>query len=150
MRDYIHTQPGTLMRIVFGGGTVVVGAIALILTQRQPSAAYPLLAVAAVMGACLLLFDSLTVSVSRQEIQLWFGVGLISKRFAVADIEHAEIVRNHWMYGWGIRYTPHGWLYNVSGFDAVQIRLTNGRQYRIGSDEPAELLRAIERARGER
>ena len=41
---------------------------------------------------------------------------------------------------------PHGWLYSVSGFDAVKIVLTNGRTYNVGTDEPTELLTAIQAA----
>jgi len=55
-------------------------------------------------------------------------------------------VHNHWYYGRGIKLTPHGWLFNVSGFDAVEIQLKNGRKYRIGTDEPDALLAAIESA----
>jgi hypothetical protein len=36
--------------------------------------------------------------------------------------------------------------FSVSGFDAVQLRLRNGRQYRVGMDEPDRLVAAIEAA----
>lgn len=49
-------------------------------------------------------------------------------------------------YGWGIHLTPHGWLYNVSGSDAVEIRMKTGKKYRIGTDVPEELERAISRS----
>ena len=48
--------------------------------------------------------------------------------------------------GWGLRRTRRGWLYNVSGFDAVLLRLTNGRSVMVGTDEPRRLKTAIERA----
>jgi hypothetical protein len=32
-----------------------------------------------------------------------------------------------------------GWLDNVSGFDAVAIQLSNGRQFCVGTDEPEKL-----------
>jgi hypothetical protein len=51
--------------------------------------------------------------------------------------------RNRWWYGWGIRLTPHGWLYNVWGLDAVEIRRTNGRTLRVGTDDAAPLVEAI-------
>jgi hypothetical protein len=34
-------------------------------------------------------------------------------------------------------------VYNVSGFDAVEIKLKNGKRYRIGTDEPKDLEQAI-------
>lgn len=56
-------------------------------------------------------------------------------------------MRNKWWYGWGIRLTPHGWLYNVSGLDAVELHLTGGRKVRLGTAEPAQLSRAINEVR---
>jgi hypothetical protein len=50
-----------------------------------------------------------------------------------------RIVTNPWYSGWGIRITPSGWLFNVSGFRAVEIQMKNGEAYRIGSDEPEKL-----------
>jgi hypothetical protein len=35
------------------------------------------------------------------------------------------------------------WIYNVSGFDAVEIKLKNGKVYRIGTDEPKKLEQTI-------
>ncbi|MDY7014940.1 MAG: hypothetical protein SVX43_15355 [Cyanobacteriota bacterium] len=58
----------------------------------------------------------------------------------------AVAVKNPWYYGWGIRLTPRGWLFNVSGLDAVEISLNSGRHFRIGTDRPRELERAIRRA----
>ena len=75
-----------------------------------------------------------------------FGMGLIRKSVPIAEIEEVKVVRNSWLYGWGIRWTPRGWLYNVSGMEGVEIRLRNGKQFRLGSDEPHELTRAIQGA----
>jgi hypothetical protein len=52
-------------------------------------------------------------------------------------------VKNHWYYGWGIRFWPGMTIFNVSGFDAVEITMQNGRRYRIGTDEPAQLERVL-------
>ena len=52
--------------------------------------------------------------------------------------------KNRWYNGWGIRLIPRGWIFNVSGFDAVEIQMKNGRRYRIGTDEPEALLAAIQ------
>jgi len=38
------------------------------------------------------------------------------------------------------------WIYNVSGFDAVEIKLKNGKTYRIGTDESQKLEQAILRS----
>ncbi len=54
-----------------------------------------------------------------------------------------KAVRNPWYYGWGIRLTPLGWLYNVSGLSAVDVVLEDGRHVQIGTDQPEALERAL-------
>jgi hypothetical protein len=36
------------------------------------------------------------------------------------------------------------WLWNVSGMGAVELQLKNGSRFRIGTDEPETLARAVE------
>lgn len=144
MVEYEHTQIGTLMRIVFVGGAALFFISAVAMGFNQQSSCLIPLVTAVVFVICALLFHSLTVKVSHEEIRIRFGIGLIRKRIAVADVQSGVIVRNHWYYGWGVKLIPHGWLFNVSGFDAVEIQLKSGRIYRIGTDEPPALLSAIE------
>jgi hypothetical protein len=54
-----------------------------------------------------------------------------------------QVVKNPWYYGWGIRLTPHGWLYNVSGSYAVEIKMKTGKKYRIGTNVPNDFEKAI-------
>jgi len=96
---------------------------------------------------CVALFYSLTVEISNDHLGIHFGVGIIKKRFEIKDIEKAYPVRNRWYYGPGIRLTPHGWLYNVSGLDAVEIVMSSGKRYRIGTDQPNELAQAVNEVR---
>ena len=46
--------------------------------------------------------------------------------------------------------TPHGWLYNVSGYEAVEIALASGKRLRLGTDEPHRLAQALRAAMRER
>ena len=144
MHEYEHTQIGTLMRLALGGCAAISGGFLLLTAPNKPSSILIPIVVTSVFVVCLFLFHSLTVKVSRDYIILRFGIGLISKRFVVTDIQNAAIVQNRWYYGWGVKWTPHGWLFNVAGFDAVEIQLRNGRKYRVGTDEPVELLSAIQ------
>ena len=143
MHEYKHTQTGTLMWSIFGSGAIISGGIVVLPAFNGPSVVHVPIVMASVFVVCLFFFHSLIVTVSREYIVLRFGIGLIWKRFSVIDVQEATIVRNRWYYGWGIHMTPHGWLFNVSGFDAVEIQLKNGRKYRIGTDKPVELLSAI-------
>ena len=83
----------------------------------------------------MLFFSSLTVVADQAALTFYFGPGLIKRKFLYSDIVKFEKVRNRWYYGWGIHWFGRGWLYNVSGFDAVEISLKNGTVVRIGTDE---------------
>tara|TARA_B100001146_G_scaffold20425_1_gene15707 strand:- start:1356 stop:1880 length:525 start_codon:yes stop_codon:yes gene_type:complete len=94
----------------------------------------------------LLLFCSLRVEVSREYLKVCFGLGLIRRSFEIIEIVDAYPVRNKWYWGLGIRLTPHGWLYNIQGLDAVEIVMRSSEKYRIGTPEPEELARALQNA----
>ena len=91
----------------------------------------------------LILFPSLTVEINKTKLIVKFGFGIIGKKFNLRDINSCHAIKNHWYYGWGIRITPHGWLYNISGLSAIEIQMKNGKTYRIGTDEPKKLEHAI-------
>ncbi|MEO1971947.1 MAG: hypothetical protein ABGX07_10350 [Pirellulaceae bacterium] len=148
MYEYEHTQSGTLVRVLIGVFVLPLGvaAIAILATGNSAEAAIRVAIPAVILAIALALFHSLTVRGSHNESALVFGIGLIRKSFVIHDIETAGIVRNRWYNGWGIKKIRGGWLYNVSGFDAIEIQLKNDRRYRIGTDQPQELLAAIESA----
>ena len=97
-----------------------------------------------IMIVALYLFNSLTVRVSSDKISTAFGSGLIHKTISFTIIKSAEKVRNKWYYGFGIRLIPGGQMYNVAGLDAIELKLTNGKIFRIGTDEPDKLLEVIQ------
>ena len=136
---YKHTQIGYLMIVIIGTG------LYLMLNFFYLHGFNILfIAVFVMLAVCLVLFAALTVKVDSRDVSLRFGIGVIRKKFPVIGIETAGIVRNPWYYGWGIRKTPDGWLYNVSGLLAVELRMKSGGKYRIGTDDPLGLLNAIE------
>ena len=126
----------------------VLAVVMLVLGQKEAAIGLGVVTVmaAVILGIVYALFHSLTVRVSRSDIALSFGVGLIRKQFSIGDISSASIVQNRWYNGFGIRKIRGGWLYNVSGFDAIEIQLKNERKYRIGTNQPKELLAAVESA----
>ncbi|MBC8313091.1 MAG: hypothetical protein H8E33_02445 [Candidatus Cloacimonetes bacterium] len=91
----------------------------------------------------LWMFSRLTVVIDSEFLRIKFGPGIIGKKFLLKDIIFCKAIKNPWYYGWGIRITPHGILYNVSGFLAVEIKMKSGKKYRIGTDEPEKLRQAI-------
>ena len=137
---YRHTQIGYLI-IVSMVIIIVPLGITLAITGMNW---FAIGLVGAAVG--LVLFYSLTVVIREHEVEVRFGLGLIKKRFKLSEIESCQIVRNHWYDGWGIHLTSHGVLYNVSGLNAVEIKLRTDQKCRIGTDVPQELQEAIQQA----
>lgn len=104
---------------------------------------FPAMATMIATAAAGFAFSSLTVEVDSRELRWWFAPKLWRGRIKRSDIVSAMPVTNSWWRGWGIRWVRGGWLYNVSGFEAVEIRLKNGRRVLIGTDRPAELALAL-------
>ena len=97
--------------------------------------------------ALAIVFNSLTVEITDNELRWHFGPGLWSYSLTLDEIDRVAIVRNHWWNGFGIRMAPGFRLYNVSGLDAVELRLKSGEIRRIGTDDPQRLAAAIEQSR---
>ncbi len=147
MRVYRHTQRGDVVIWSLAASAVGAAALALATPADAPTVARMTpLAVAFVLLATLALFSTLTVEVTEDAVSLRFGPGLVRKTIPVAEIRAAVPVRNRWWYGWGIHRTPRGWLYNVSGMEAVELELATGRHLRIGTDDPEALAGAIREA----
>ena len=108
-------------------------------------------AVTAIMILILVLltsFTTLTTSIDENYLRIKFGYGIFARKFALNQIASVRSVKNRWYCGWGIRvwFWPYMWIYNVSGFDAVEIIMRNGKIYRVGTDTPKELEFAIKQA----
>jgi len=140
---YRHTQIGYV--ILASCGVAAILCLVIGLRTGPPLIA---LVVAAVLAFAIILFVTLTVVVRQGAVEIRFGPGVLRKRFPLSEFTSVRVVRNKWYYGWGIRLIPGGWLYNVSGLDAVELVRKNGRVLRIGTDEPVELERAIREAVG--
>lgn len=134
---YRHTQAGTWIVIPCLALAVFCGVLAWWTAQLM------LVAVIVVELAVAIVFSSLTVEVSGEELRWYFGPGFWSYRLPLGNIETATVVRNRWWNGWGIRTTPGFRLYNVSGLDAVELRLRSGEVRRIGTDDPHGLAEAL-------
>ena len=141
IKQYQHIQIGYLMIIVYTLGILFIAC---------PMAIYGFnwitFVALIILGVCLVLFATLTVVIDEDVLEIRFGPGVIRKKFPLKDIESCRIVKNPWYYGWGIRLTPHGWLYNVSGFHAVEIKMKTGKKYRIGTDVPNDLEKTIKQS----
>lgn len=135
---YRHTQFGLVTTLALLVG--VVGCTVAALATRNFG---PFILVG-ILLAILSQFSRLTTAVDDEAFECWFGSGLISRRIPLPRIARVEVVRNLWLYGFGIRLTPRGWMWNVSGLVAVELTFANGRHFRVGSDEPERLAAALQ------
>ena len=125
---YRHTQRGTLIIIAMVGLAAVFAGLGIV-ALKQFWFSVPILLV------CAWLFHSLTIEINGRELRWLFGPGLIHNHVPLADIVSATPVRTG--LSWGIHWSPgKGWLYNVSGFDAVAVTLRGGKRLALGTDEP--------------
>ncbi len=141
IKRYEHTQVGYLVIVAMTAALAMIGFV-----LSNSGINWIALSVMVVIAVALVLFSSLTVIIREDEMEVRFGPGPICKRFKLHDIASCRVVKNHWYYGWGIRLTPHGVLFNVSGFYAVEIQLRTGSKFRIGTDVPQELEAALREA----
>jgi len=142
MTRYSHTQRSRwLAFIAVPFGLLMVG-IAVFGEPVPAPVRAAFIAVALVFAWIMVNFSRLSVEVT-EEIVVRFGRRWPRRTIDPSAITATRVVRNSPWYGWGIRWIRKGSLWNVWGLDAVELDLTNGRRFRIGTDEPDELLAAI-------
>ena len=111
MTTYKHTQIGYLMLVVTLAVLVLFAWVYIIASAEPPSAdSGPNFAVTAIMALILFIlasFATLTVSIDENYLRIKFGYGIFAKKFALNQIASVRSVKNHWYYGWGIKF----WLW---------------------------------------
>lgn len=137
---YSHTQRGYVVI------AICVATVPFVLASTLPvlplSAAVSCLVIATV----LVLFSSLTITVDQTRVVAAFGPGLVRFGWDREDIVGVAPIRTRFIAGYGIRYMiGRGWLFNVSGLDAVAVSLKNGRTIHLGTDDVDGLVAALER-----
>jgi hypothetical protein len=137
--NYRHTQVGYVMIT----SLVIVSVLLLYSLLLNPETGRPIGLALLILIICGWFFSSLTTEINDGQLRFWFGPGLFKKTINLSEVASCQTVKNSWWYGWGMHLTPHGWLYNVSGFAAVEIKLKNSQSLRLGSDEPEALGAAI-------
>ena len=141
IKRYEHTQFGYFITIAIVAAMVAIGVI-----MTDMGINWIAVTVLVVLAVIVVLFHRLTVVIDEEELVVQFGPGLIRKRFKLNEIVSCQTVKIPWYYGWGIRATPQGMVFRVSGFHAIQVKLTTGKEFLIGTDVPQELEEAIRQA----
>ncbi|MEM7286218.1 MAG: hypothetical protein AAF480_07690 [Actinomycetota bacterium] len=142
---YAHTQTSPAMPV--GPALVLVGLATTIAVIPRAVVVVPTIGFAIVLSVIFIVAGRLTVTVGDGQVRA-AGWGLPRWTIRTDTIAAARQVRNRWYHGWGIRLIPRGVMFNTWGLDAVELELRSGRRFRIGTDEPAALLDAVEAEAG--
>ncbi len=142
---YEHTQIGYLIIFVLSVATVFV-AITGIAAPSDRGVLVTDGIIELILLICAIVFSRLTIKIDEETLLACFGIGLICKKVPLSEIVRCESIRIRWWYGWGIHLTPYGWLYNVSGLDAVAITLRDGRKFALGTNDPNGFTSAVRRS----
>jgi len=68
----------------------------------------------------------------------------VHRRIPLDEIVSATPTRTRWYDGWGVHRTSRGWLYNVSGRNAVQVTLKSGERFLLGTNQPEQVAALLE------
>jgi hypothetical protein len=142
---YLHTQRS--LRLALFNAVMALIPVGLLLSGSlagaPTGARITLLAVVLILLASAFTFSSFTIAAGNGRLVWWFGPRLLRKEVPLASIESAEPTTTSIVNGWGIHLTTRGWLYNVAGRQAVLVSLRGGKQFLLGTDEPARLVEAL-------
>ena len=136
--DYVHTQTSPLFLLLaaigigfFVGGSQVDG-------QKL---SITLFSIGAVWFLLALSFRQLTCRDEGDHLRISFGpLPIFRRKLLYARLEKVEVSRSRLLDGWGIHLcTRGGWVWNLWGFDCVDIDFTGGKKLRLGTDDPEGL-----------
>ncbi len=138
------TQFGTVSILILLPITLIFGGIAVKSGFTwKPESFIPFL-VSLVMLICLLTFYKLTITINKQQVSFRLGIGWFGKSYRLSDIRSCRPVTNSALTGFGIRRLRNGWLYNVTGFRAIELAFNNRNSVvRIGCSKPDEISNLI-------
>ena len=142
---YHHQQTGWVMLIGFGLTFLALLIVSVFLaTHVSALSALVTLFSAALIAVLLAMFSSMTVEITDDKLSWYFGPRFWKNTISLAEIEDATPIRTKWYWGYGIKFFgPDRWLYNVSGLEAVEIKLKSGGWIRIGTNDVGGLLRPL-------
>ncbi|MEQ9409629.1 MAG: hypothetical protein RIK87_17975 [Fuerstiella sp.] len=145
MSSYAHTQRGWIHWICYIAAVVMFAGSAATGGLGSPVPGIVLLASGALCAVLGLGVQALTVSDGGDRLLVAFGpLPLFRTSISYAEIAEVTVGRTRWIDGWGLHYVPgRGWTYNINGWDCVEIRRSNGRLLRVGTDEPQRLASVI-------
>lgn len=139
---YDHTQSASLYLLLLG---LAIGIFAASIFVGEIVVQTVCLSSGALMLLFAFSFRNLTVSDEGTELLICFGpLPLFKRRLKYSELEKVEQTRSTIMDGWGIHMSPSGgWVWNLWGFDCVDVWYRQDRKLRIGTDDPVALAQFL-------
>ena len=149
MQPYSHRQHNPFAPLALAIMLVLIMGVLLTLPRgADPGPMILPVMVLIVVAALGAMFSRLTTTVEGGVVAWYFGFGFPRGSRTLGEIASAELTQTNLLEGWGIHWTIwHGWVWNVRGFQAVQIHSTDGSSVTIGTDDPQGFLNAINAAK---
>ena len=138
---YEHTQGGPLAGLF---GALSGGAALAALFVAEPQVRVVFASLAVVFGFLVANLVHLRVRDRGDFLDVRFGpLGWMGRKVRYADVRAVRVARSSVLDGWGVHWRPgRGWIFNLWGFDCVELTLAKGR-VRIGTDDPRGLARFV-------
>jgi hypothetical protein len=97
-----------------------------------------------IMLFLLICFYRMVIEVNQTDLSFSMGIGLFKGQYRIENLKDCRPVVNSWINGIGMRMISHGWLYNVSGYKAVELTFNNSdKVIRLGTDRPEEIALTV-------
>lgn len=142
---YHHRQTNLTTPSIFAA----IAAVAIIGWMLFAPAKLPvaiLIAPLVIAAIAVAIFSTFTATVTESELTFAFGLGIMRRRIALADIVRAERTSVPWWYGIGVKINPSFLTYVVATGPAVAITQAKGMALRIATDDPDALLSILRQA----
>lgn len=142
-REFTHF--GTFLIAIFAPIVLLSAGLLIRAGLTSSPEVYVLLSLFIVFFICLLTFYKLKIIVDNTTVSFKLGLGLFGKSYNISEIYSCKPVRNSAIYGMGVRKISNGWLYNVSGLEAIELSFKNSKKIvRIGTKNPFEVSELIQ------
>jgi len=145
--NYKETQYGWFIIIIF---FLIILFIFFSYSEQwgsRPIPKIPFLIMDGLFILLLALFYKMVVRIEDKMILIIYGIGFIKIKLKPERVIGVESFKAPWYWGIGIRMTPKGWLYSLSGFKSVMIKYKIKEIKKttlIGTPNPEQLKAAIE------
>ena len=146
METKSFTQHGKLMYLIFVP-LIIINLNLFVQASANPGGQTKYYAILSLLFLlCLACFNKITITITKTTLSFSMGIGLIKKTYPLSDIKSCTPIKNNIISGWGIRRIQGGWLYNVSGFQAIELQFKNENKIiRIGTDKPDEVVAEVKK-----